>query len=563
MKHELERQIAENVRELFGVDAPIELTRPEEQFGDYSTNVALQLSKQLGKNPRQIGEELADRLRESLAEPVSEVSVAGPGFLNLRLRDQALLAAAETQPTQSLAGQQILVEFGDPNPFKAMHIGHLYSYIVGDAICYVLEAAGAEVKRLSYHGDVGLHVAKAIWGMQQASYDPATMTDPIKNNIGVYYAAGAQAYEADEAAKQAIDDINKQVYAQDPSIKSLYDEGKVRSFANFDLTLQEMHIKNDGHSNDGRYLESKSAPVGLETVKSNPDVFTESEGAIVFEGEKVGLHTRVFITGKGLPTYETKDLGLTELKKSDFPQAARSIIITANEQAEYFKVMLAALKEIDPELAGKTRHLTHGFVSLTSGKMSSRTGDVYSATDLIADVEATLKDLDRGQAEEIKIGAIKYAFTKHRLGGDLVYDLEESISLEGNSGPYLQYTHARARSILRQVNVIPTEAEESVQPNGSLDFARDDKVAFEDGERSLLRKIGEYSEVVDKSVAELMPHHIATYLYELAQTFNRFYEHNRVMGDERQQLRLALVQRYADTLRSGLNLLGITAPDKM
>lgn len=549
MKHELEQQIAATVQELFGTEANIELTRPDEQFGDFATNVALQLSKQVGKNPREIGEELADRLREVLAGQLSDLSVAGPGFLNLRLRDQALVALAASQPEQSLAGQQVLVEFGDPNPFKAMHIGHLYSYIVGDAICYVLQAAGADVKRLSYHGDVGLHVAKAIWGMQKADYGAKPVTDPIRNNIGQFYAEGAQAYEADETAKQEIDAINQQVYAQDPSIKALYDEGKTQSFANFDLTLQDMHIKNDGQSNDGRYLESQSAPAGLETVKDNiGKTFVESEGAIVFEGEKVGLHTRVFITGKGLPTYETKDLGLTELKKRDFPQAARSIIITANEQAEYFKVMLAALKELDPELAGKTQHLTHGFVSLSSGKMSSRTGDVYSAVNLIEDVEAALKDLDRGQAEEIKIGAIKYAFTKHRLGGDLVYDLDESISLEGNSGPYLQYAHARARSIL-------SKAGQAGADLGATDL--------QDGERSLLRKIGEYAEVVDKAVAELMPHHIATYLYELAQIFNRFYEHNRVVGDEREGVRLALVSHYADTLQNGLGLLGITAPDKM
>lgn len=545
MKEQLEQQILAAVQALFGVAVDIDLTRPEEQFGDYTTNVALQLSKQVGKNPREVGEALAEKLKTDLVKDVSDVSVAGPGFINLKLNDGALAGLLNTRPQQSLAGREVLVEFGDPNPFKAMHIGHLYSYIVGDAICSLLESAGATVRQLSYHGDVGLHVAKAIWGMQQGGYDANKVGDAVMNNIGLFYAQGAKAYEQDETARQQIDEINQQVYAQDLAVKALYDEGKARSLGNFGETLKELDIKNDK-----KYFESESAPAGLETVKQNiGKVFVESEGAIVFEGEKVGLHTRVFITGKGLPTYETKDLGLTELKHRDYPQAARSIIITANEQAEYFKVMLAALKEIDPDLAGKTRHMTHGFVSLSSGKMSSRTGEVYSAVNLLADVEQLAKKLYPNTTHDVQIGAVKYAFIKHRLGGDLVYDVEESVSLEGNSGPYLQYAHARACSILQK----------AADQAGGL--PRD--VEFEADERSLVRKISEYPEVIDKAVNELMPHHVCTYLYELAQTFNRFYEKNRVIDNERQAVRLGLVKHYADTLRSGLDLLGIAAPDKM
>lgn len=536
MKKDLEKAVQTAVKELFDTDVAVELTRPDERFGDYATNVALQLGSKLGKSPREIAEQLAVKLREDLAGRVADTSIAGPGFLNLGLTDAALIELASQNPSKPFSGQEMLVEFGDPNPFKAMHIGHLYSYIVGDAICHLLEAAGATVRRLSYHGDVGLHVAKAIWGMQHAGAEVSA------DNIGLYYAEGAKAYAENEQAKQEIDAINQKVYAGDETIKALYDEGKAKSFASFDEILKQLSVRTDK-----RYLESQSAPIGLETVKRHiGKVFTESDGAVVYEGEKVGLHTRVFITGKGLPTYEAKDLGLTELKQRDYPGSSRSIIITANEQAEYFKVMLAALREVDSEVAGKTTHLSHGFVSLSTGKMSSRTGDVYSADNLITDVEQAMKKLDRGYSEDIKIGAVKYAFTKHRLGGDLTYDVAESVSLEGNSGPYLQYAHARARSILAKAEVHdkPTES-------------------FEPDERSLLRKLGEYPEVVEQATSELMPHHICTYLYELAQKFNNFYEHNRVVGDAREDVRLQLVQAYADTLKNGLQLLGITAPDKM
>jgi arginyl-tRNA synthetase len=534
MKAELAKQIEAVCMAIFKTDIDAELSRPEEQFGDYATNAALQLAKPLQKPPGEIAETLAEKLRGDLAQEVKEISVAGPGFINFKLDDKTLLKTIGNKPSQTLDKQEILVEFGDPNPFKAMHIGHLYSYIIGDAICSLLETAGAKVKRLSYHGDVGLHVAKAIWAMQK---------DVTENNIGLIYAAGAKAYEEDERAKDQINAINMQIYAQDPAIQKLYEEGKARSFANFDETLKEIGIKNDR-----RYLESESAPVGVDMVKQHiGDVFTESDGAIVYKGEKVGLHTRVFITNKNLPTYETKDLGLTELKNRDFPDAARSIIITAHEQAEYFKVMLAALKEINPSVADKTEHRSHGFVSLSSGKMSSRTGDVYDAGSLLTDVEQLAKKLYPDTSHETQIGAIKYAFIKHRLGSDLIYDIEESVGLEGNSGPYLQYAHARARSILGKTDDRPAASIEELQAD----------------ERSLVRKISEYAEVIDLAVAELMPHHIATYLYELAQTFNRFYENNRVIGDERQAVRLGLVESYATTLKNGLGLLGIAAPDKM
>lgn len=539
MRDQLEQKIAEACQDLFQVEDRAELTRPEPQFGDFSTNIALKLAKRLGKPPREVAETLSVKLRETLDAQLSKVDIAGPGFINLTLNDQTLIKGLKAKPAQIYARQEVLVEFGDPNPFKAMHVGHLYSYIVGDAISSLLEAAGADVKRLSYHGDVGLHVAKAIWAMLQNDRDNRNRAD-----IGVFYAQGAKAYEEDEQAKEQINTINAQIYANDPSIKELYDEGKKRSFANFDQTLEELGIHNDK-----RYLESESAPAGITMVKQNTGkVFAESDGAVIYEGEKAGLHTRVFITGKGLPTYETKDLGLTTLKDKDYPEAKLSVIITAHEQAEYFKVMLAALAEINPPIAQKTKHLSHGFVSLSSGKMSSRTGDVYSAVSLLQDVEQVATKLFPDAVRDVQTGAVKYAFTKHRLGGDLVYDIDESVSLEGNSGPYLQYAHARAQSILRKAG-----------KDGVL--AAD--AALEADERLLVRKLGEYPETVNKAVQELMPHHICTYLYELAQAFNRFYEHNRVLEDPRESLRLGLVRHYAETLQFGLQILGMVAPDKM
>jgi arginyl-tRNA synthetase len=534
---ELKQAVKAACQKLFDSQIEPEITRPDEQFGDYATNVALQLAKQAAATPRQIAEKLVSEL-QSLTY-LKETNIAGPGFINFRLTDEALAKAAfgAADLPKPLQGRQILVEFGDPNPFKEMHIGHLYSYIVGDAIASLLESQGADVKRLSYHGDVGRHVAMAIYGQLELG-EGAT--------LGLSYAFGAEKYASIPAAKDRIDAINQAIYnGSDPEINELHRAGIKESFDYFDKILDLLSILTDK-----RYLESQSTLKGLETVKQNiGKVFEESEGAVIYKGEKVGLHTRVFLTGKSLPTYEAKDLGLAELKAQDFPQATRSIIITANEQAEYFKVMLAALAEIDKTTADKTTHLSHGFVSLSTGKMSSRTGNVYPAMELLLSVkDAVHKQYPNSEAKKpITFAAAKYAFLKHRLGPDIAYDVDESIGLEGNSGPYLQYAHARACSILAKAAA-----------GGQADLSNLDA-----SERSLARKIGEYPEVIQKSVAELMPHHVCVYLYELAQVFNGFYEKSRIIGDERQEPRLRLVEAYRQVLNHGLNALNIVAPEKI
>ncbi len=548
---ELEQALKAAAKKLFNSEAEVELTRPEEQFGDFASNIALQLAKKEAKNPREVAEVLAAEMKNTPG--VADVTVAGPGFLNIKLTDEKLVQAIESSNNllKPLAGQEILVEFGDPNPFKEMHIGHLYSYIVGDAVSSLLETSGATVKRLSYHGDVGLHVAKAIFGLQELDKDNSQGggADAIdrENFLGKAYAYGAEKYENDESAKSQIDEINQHIYQKDDlAINDLHKKGVDLSFDYFDKVLGLLNIKNDR-----RYLESQTLSAGKELVEKNTNsVFEQSEGAIVYKGEKVGLHTRVFITSAGLPTYETKDLGLTELKNKDFPSAARSIIITANEQSEYFKVMLAALAEIDKPLADKTSHLSHGFVSLSTGKMSSRTGKVYAAMKLLLEVKDAVHAQypDSDVRKEITFAAVKYSFLKHRIGSDIVLDIDESIGLEGNSGPYLQYAFARACGILQKAN------DSNLQPTTSN---------LESGERSLARKISEYPEVVAKAAADLMPHYICTYLYELAQVFNRFYEANRVVGDPREATRLNLVKAYADVLKNGLDLLNIAAPEQV
>jgi arginyl-tRNA synthetase len=562
MKSILSRGVSSAVKELFSVELAIELTRPEEQFGDYTTNVALQLSKQLGKNPREIAETLAAQLRDSLTEYIDTVSVAGPGFINLHMRDRSLYAALQKKHEKTLADTSIVAEYSDPNPFKVLHAGHLYTTITGDAIARLLEAAGATVHRINYGGDVGLHVGKTMWAVARAlGGELPEKLDEINSEgrpewLSDRYVEGNIAYEQDENAKAEIITNNKRVYEvhahndHESPFARIYWTCREWSYEGFHTLYKQLQV-----TEFERYIaESEVTPLGIEMVTKglNEGVFTRSDGAVVFGGEAYGLHTRVFLNSEGLPTYEAKDLGLAALKWQDY-HFDQGIIITANDIVEYMKVVLKALEHFYPEVVSRSRHFTHGTIKLPGGKkMSSRTGNILRAQDILIAADQANQALTGQNNPETVLGAVKYAFLKNRIGGDIIYDPEQSVSLEGNSGPYLQYAHARARSILGKA-VSQTEQHTALE----------ETIEFTPEERSLVRKITEYVEVFDKAVVELMPHHICTYLYELAQTFNHFYEHSRVIGDERERLRLVLIEHYADTLQAGLDLLGIPAPDRM
>jgi arginyl-tRNA synthetase len=538
----------------FGNAPEVELTRPDPQFGDYATNVALQLSKKVGQNPRDVAQKLVDALPEN--QVIAKAEVAGPGFINLTLSDQALWQTAARKPAQTYEGQVVVAEYSDPNPFKVLHAGHLYTSVVGDAMANLMEQAGGEVHRVNYGGDVGLHVGKTMWailgklGGEHPEKLSAVAEDARPDWLAEAYVEGTNEYEDSEFARREIVSLNKRVYQlhtdneHDTPFAKIYWTTRQWSYDYFDTFYARLGSKFEKY-----YPESSVATIGLETVQGHvPQVFEESDGAIVFRGDKYGLHTRVFINSEGLPTYEAKDVGLI-MKKWEEYHFDRSVMITGNEQMQYMEVVLKAIEQFAPALAQGTKHFTHGMLKMKGGvKMSSRKGNILRATAVLDAAAAANRKLTDNEDERVVLAAVKYAMLKARLGGDIIYDPEESVALEGNSGPYIQYAHARARSILGKAQAEQMSA-------ASQDLEAD--------ERNLLRKIGEYSEVVDKATVDLMPHLICTYLYELAQTFNRFYEKNRVIDDPRQAVRLRLITSYADTLKQGLKLLGIQAPDHM
>ena len=561
----VQQATSEAIKAVFNIEVEIEFTRPDTGFGDWATNVAMKLAGQLKQNPREIAAKLSEYLNNNKPQWLKEVSVAGPGFINITLSDQPLIDTLnevivkgdDYGKTDDYQNQNLVVEYLDPNLLKELHIGHAYSGTIGDAIAKLFANAGATVHRVTYQGDVGLHVAKAMWSTWNKTDGNSEKLKEISVQkraewLAESYVTGSLAYGSNEKIDTEIKKINEDVYKiqkqddHESELAKIYWEVCSWSLDYFNQAYQQF----DFSPFEKNYLESQVAPTGLKLVNEHIEdgIFAQSQGAIIFEGDKYGLHTRVFVNSLGLPTYEAKDLGNAMLKWDDY-HYDKSVIITGDDQSDYFKVMLKALEQFAPEQVQRTTHIAHGLVKLTTGKMASRTGQVVRALELLSAVEESAKTLAKDKTVSVRdtaLAAIKYAFLKARIGGDIIYDVNESLSLEGNSGPYLQYAHARARSILAK-----STAELTIP---------DDLTAEE---RILTVKIGEFIEVVQAATQQLAPHLICTYLYELAQQFNRFYEKNRIINDDRERQRLSLVKAYATVLKNGLLLLRIPAPDHM
>lgn len=557
---QIQQTLQSVIQNVFGVDVAADISRPDPQFGDYATNVALQLAGRLKRNPREVAEELAAKLREALGDQVRDVSVAGPGFINLALSDQALAELAQRAPTfrpSTYEGKVVMVEYSDPNPFKPLHAGHLYTTLVGDTIARLVENAGAKTIRANYGGDVGRHVGISMWAIVRwlGGEHPEKLADIPEAErpawMGARYVEGTAAFEDDESVKPEIIAANKRVYQlhadgdHDSPFAQIYWTVRGWSYDYFKVLYDQLQVV----PFDRFFPESEIVPLGVQTAEDllAKGILERSDGAVVYHGEQDGLHTRVFINSQGVPTYEAKELGLALTKWRDY-HFDQSFIITASEQDQFMQVVLAVLRKVEPEYVERTHHVNHGMVKLQGGtKMSSRKGNIVTALQILAAAREAGAATGTNPSEETILAAVKYAFAKNRIGADVIYDPQESVALEGNSGPYLQYAHARARSIL-------AKAEGAERQLG------DD---MDEAERSLARKIGEYPEVLERAVAEILPHYICTYIYELSQEFNRFYEKSKVVGDPREKIRLKLVELYADTLKDGLTLLGITAPSRL
>lgn len=594
---------------LYGVEIEANVVAaPKDTGADFATNIAMSLTKTLKRNPLEIAEEIrGELLRQAESENgiVDNVEVAKPGFINIKLGDGFYkdgIAKYQKDFLDNISQDEyldktVICEFSDPNPFKILHVGHLYTSMVGDAMSRIIEFAGGKVVRANFGGDVGLHVAKNMYALLQhvdRISDEMTPTEKAEL-MAESYVEGSTAYEEDEKAKQEIVEINQKIYkiaaAGEEVVAKLEEElesseGGAKSDVEKDLLIAKVYYwgrkasyqyfedfyRNIGVRFDRYYPESTVAGKGLEVVRRElkNGVYEESDGAVVFKGEKYGLHTRVFINKNGLPTYEAKDVGLIFTKWADY-HFDKSVIITGNDIIDYMKVVLKSIEQYAPELSSRTLHITHGQVKLPGKeKMSSRKGNFLKAVDVINLINDELFEVqknvnssrgDSSEAEQEKVdskilfGAIRYAFLKYKVGGDIIFDVDESVSMTGNSGPYLQYAAVRAQKVLGKIF-------ESQSKQTSKEITQNSWI-LNDFEKSLIKKVMQYKSVLEEAVKELAPSKICTYLYEIAQEFSRFYENVQVVGSDFEVERGKIVLVYLKVLTHGLSLLGIEVPEKM
>ena len=630
MKKQLEAQLLQVIQDLGITDVLPEVKIVEDlRHGDYTSNVAMRLSKQLKKSPMDIALQVKEALQKiknrvsykdgdhntakvdqmnaekfagnDVLQDIETIEVANPGFINFKMTEAKLgtqmhevLKQRKAYGTGRLdVSQRVVVEFTDPNPFKEFHIGHLYSNSVGESVSRLLESQGHTVRRVCYQGDVGMHVAKALFGLLQIA-DVENKLESLAGKplaerakfMGEAYVVGARAFEEDPAAAESMKALNRLgfIAAQDMWVKekgitpiinyrsdAIIDEAQLQKVSTlyvrgraWSLEYFESIYRRLGTIFEGYYFESFVGELGAKLVRDHvtDGVFELSDGAIIYRGEKKGLHTRVFINKLGLPTYEAKELGLAPTKQAEWSYD-RSIIVTGNEINEYFKVLLAALSEISPELAVKTKHMGHGMVRKSDGsKMSSRSGVILTGEGLLDEVkESVYALLDKSTstytseereniAECAAVAAVKYSLLRVSLPSDVAFDISTSVSFEGDSGPYLLYTYARCQSVLRKSGI-------------ALQELQDVSVSMNQEEKHIARQILFYPEVVASAAADLTPNVLCTYLFDLAQMFNVFYAKHQILEGESINLRLLLTQATAQVLQNGLGLLGIETIERM
>ncbi|MEK7567866.1 MAG: arginine--tRNA ligase [Patescibacteria group bacterium] len=531
----------------------IHLEHPENfSYGDFSTNIALIKAKELGENPKKLAESFVAKLSARKLSDVSKIEVAGPGFINFHLSRDFFADSIEKIENNKNFGQnnlykgkKVMVEHTDPNPFKEFHIGHLMTNTIGESIYRLFDTSGAETKNVCYQGDVGLHVAKAIFAKKQKPELP----------WGAAYKMGSDLYEV---YKNEIDEINKKIYDKsDSEINKFYESGRKETLQEFEIIYKKLGTKFDHY-----FFESETAIFGKKMVEEGlgKGIFENSDGAIIYPGEKHGLHTRVFINKFGIPTYEAKDLGLAKLKYDTFPYDI-SVSVTGNEINDYFKVVKSALSNIEPELAKKLEHISHGMLRLPIGKMSSRKGNVVTALNFLHNLFDVAKKRasesrvsNSGKiAEQVALAAAKYQILKQSPGKDIIFDFDRSISFEGDSGPYLQYTAVRANSVL----------EKGSSAGNFLKKILAGKKKIPSEITNVERLLYRLPEIIERACKEYAPQYVVTYLLEVAGAYNAFYGSKQIIGSDYESYYLSITKATRRVMENGLNVLGIKIPQKM
>ncbi|WP_216688368.1 arginine--tRNA ligase [Hymenobacter siberiensis] len=594
LENSLKTALQAAAQAVFGVEIPaasLTLQPTRKEFAGSFTLVTFALTKVLGKGPEQIGQALGEWLK------AHEPSVSGfnvlKGFLNLEIADAEWLAVFEqlrAQPaTASVATdgpQNVVVEYSSPNTNKPLHLGHLRNNFLGYSVAEILKATGATVTKANLVNDRGIHICKSMIAYQHFGQGETPQSAGLKGDhlAGKYYVLFEKHYREEirqleaegvtnEVAKKSAplmaeaQQMLQAWEAGDPEVKALWSLMNGWVYEGFDATY-----KNIGVDFDKFYYESGTYLLGKERVEEGLEkgvFFKKENGSVWVDLQAEGLDEKLLLRADGTSVYITQDLGTAELKYQDFGYDS-SIYVIADEQNYHMQVLQATLKKLGKPYADAIHHLSYGMVDLPSGKMKSREGTVVDADELVRDVVAAAKaaTLEKGKTEGLSdaeleelyhilgLGALKYYLLKVDPKKRMLFNPEESVNLEGDTGPFIQYSHSRTAAVRRKAVELGVDE--------TADWASVTELHSADSE--LIQELARYPAVVAEAAKNLSPAVVAQYAYDLARNYNRFYAKVPIFAETdlaKRNLRLALSARTGEQLKAAFGLLGIQVPERM
>lgn len=588
----LSQTISQGLKVLYGIDTPaveIQLQETRREFTGDFTLVVFPYLKQARRKPEVLADELGSYVQQNLST-ISGYNVI-KGFLNFQVDDQywrQFLTETAVAPQFGLVepdptAQPIVVEYSSPNTNKPLHLGHIRNNLLGWSVSTLLKAAGKNVKMVNLVNDRGIHICKSMLAWERFSGGETPETSGLKGDhlVGKYYVEFDKHYkeQVNELVANGVDPETASHEAPfikeagqmlqrweqgDPETRALWEKMNQWVYAGFDQTYARLGIHFDKV-----YYESQTYLLGKQLVQQGLDsgvLFRKPDGSVWCDLTADGLDQKLLLRSDGTSVYITQDLGTALLRQGDF-NAQQLIYVVGNEQDYHFKVLKLILSKLGFQWAEKLYHLSYGMVELPNGKMKSREGTVVDADDLIDEMEQQAAQLSnqRGKNDDltpveqehlhhtIALGALKYFILKVDPAKNILFNPAESIDFNGNTGPFIQYTHARIRSIIRK----------APQQTGKVDATN---VSLNEKERLIIKQLHALPATIQNAATAFNPAMIATYAYELAKSYNSFYQDTPILRNvdpTTQQFRIALSVSVANALNNTLSILGIEAPESM
>ncbi len=530
---------------------------PNETLGDYAFP-CFELAKIQKKNPVEIAQDLAKRIPKK--KEIERVVAVGPYvnfFINKNLLAKnilkEILKKKDKYGSSKLNNEKAMIEFSQANTHKAFHIGHVRATSLGESIARILEFCGNKIIRANYQGDTGMHVAKWIWCYQK--YHSKEKLKKDETWIAGIYVEAVNKLENNVEFQKEVDEINRKLDSkEDKNLNNLWKKTRQLSLDSFEPIYKELNTKFDYYFFESE-MEDRGKTISKELVRDN--IAEISDKATIINLERFNLGVWVLLRSDGTVLYSAKDIALAEKKFNKY-KVDKSVYVVGSAQRLHFQQLFKTLGLMKFKQAEKCQYVPVTEVRLPEGKMSSRTGQniLYSAfkDELVEYAKKEIQNREKILQKElnkralvIAIASLKYALLKQEVNKSIVFNKEEAMQFEGNTGPYLLYTYARAKSILRKSKL---KNQSSIKDLSST-------------EKSLIKKLSGFSEVVISSYHHLSPNLIANYAYELAQLFNEFYHKEKVIGSDKEAFRISLVKATSQTLKNASHLLGIEILEEM